>query len=65
VDMLFEEEHNACEYVLSFGPRIEVLEPQSLRDLVRHAAEGIVALYARPRCAGEIDRSGEPRYDGG
>ena len=46
VDMLFEEEYTACEYVLSFGPRIEVLEPQFLRDLVRHAATGIVALYA-------------------
>ena len=47
VEMLFEEAHSACEYVLSFGPRIEVLEPQSLRDLVRQAAEAIVALYAR------------------
>jgi predicted DNA-binding transcriptional regulator YafY len=47
VAMLFEEEHNACEYVLSFGPRIEVLAPQSLRDLVQHAAQGIAALYAR------------------
>jgi predicted DNA-binding transcriptional regulator YafY len=47
VAMLFEEEHNACEYVLSFGPRIEVLEPQSLRELVRREAEGIVALYAQ------------------
>jgi predicted DNA-binding transcriptional regulator YafY len=47
VNMLFEEEHNACEYVLSFGPRIEVLEPPTLRDLVRQAAEGIAALYAR------------------
>ena len=56
VDMLFEEEHNACEYVLSFGPRIEVLEPQSLRELVRQAAERIVALYARARCDGEYDR---------
>jgi len=35
--------------VLSFGPRIEVLEPQFLRDLVWHAAEGILALYARAR----------------
>jgi len=50
VDMLFEEELNACEYVLSFGPRLEVLEPQSLRELVRSAAEGIIALYARARC---------------
>src|SRR5215213_4341861 len=47
VDMMFNAEHNACEYVLSFGPRVEVLEPDSLRTLVRRAAEGIVALYAR------------------
>jgi predicted DNA-binding transcriptional regulator YafY len=47
VAMLFEEEHYACEYVLSFGPRIEVLEPGRLRDLVIEAAEGIVALYGR------------------
>jgi predicted DNA-binding transcriptional regulator YafY len=47
VEMLFEEEHSACEYVLSFGPRIEVLEPQPLRDMIRKAAEGIAALYCR------------------
>jgi predicted DNA-binding transcriptional regulator YafY len=47
VAMLFEEAHNACEYVLSFGPQIEVLEPAALRDLVIEAAQGIVALYAR------------------
>jgi predicted DNA-binding transcriptional regulator YafY len=50
VEMLFEEEHSACEYVLSFGPRIEVLDPASLRELVRQAAEGIAALYARASC---------------
>ncbi|HJZ46597.1 MAG TPA: YafY family protein [Roseiflexaceae bacterium] len=49
IAMLFEEEHNACEYVLSFGPRLEVLEPQSLRELVRREAAGIVALYAERR----------------
>jgi predicted DNA-binding transcriptional regulator YafY len=47
VAMLFEEERNACEYVLSFGPRIEVLEPASLRNMVRREAQGIAALYAR------------------
>jgi predicted DNA-binding transcriptional regulator YafY len=46
VEMLFEEEHNACEYVLSFGSRLEVLEPRALRELVIAAAVGIVALYA-------------------
>ena len=45
VSMLFEEEHNACEYVLSFGSRMEVVEPQALRDKVIQAAESIVELY--------------------
>jgi len=45
--MQFEEEHNACEYVLSFGPQIEVLEPQALRDRVIKAAESVVAFYAQ------------------
>jgi len=53
VEMMFNAEHNACEYLLSFGARVEVLEPSSLRELVRRAAEGIVALYARARCDGE------------
>jgi predicted DNA-binding transcriptional regulator YafY len=46
LSMLFEEEHNACEYVLRFGPQVEVIEPASLRERVIRAAEGIVALYA-------------------
>ena len=48
--MLFEEEHNACEYVLSFGSRVEVLEPQSLRQLVWREAQAIAALYTRTCC---------------
>ncbi|HEV8190152.1 MAG TPA: YafY family protein [Ktedonobacterales bacterium] len=42
----FEDEHGAREYALSFGPRLEVLEPLELREQVSRAAEGIVALYA-------------------
>src|SRR5258706_5557513 len=45
VSMLFEGEHNACEYVLSFGSQMEVVEPQVLREKVIEAAESIVALY--------------------
>jgi predicted DNA-binding transcriptional regulator YafY len=45
--MVFEDEHSACEYALSFGARIEVLEPLALREQVLRAAAGIVALYAR------------------
>jgi predicted DNA-binding transcriptional regulator YafY len=45
VEMLFEEEHSARDYVLSFGPQMEVLEPPSLREQVLEAAKGIVARY--------------------
>jgi predicted DNA-binding transcriptional regulator YafY len=46
LEMLFEEQHSACEYVLSYATRIEVLEPAALRELVIRAAEGIAAMYA-------------------
>jgi predicted DNA-binding transcriptional regulator YafY len=49
VDILFEEDHSAREYVLSFGPQIEVLEPATLREQVLQAAQGIVARYKRPQ----------------
>lgn len=48
LSMLFEEEHNACEYVLRFGPQVEVIEPAALRERVIQAAEGILARYTRP-----------------
>jgi hypothetical protein len=41
----FEAEDEACEYVLSFGPRIEVIEPEALRHRVISSAENVVALY--------------------
>jgi predicted DNA-binding transcriptional regulator YafY len=47
VSMLFEEEHNACEYVLRFGAQVEVVEPATLRQLVIQAAEAVLALYAQ------------------
>ncbi len=46
LEMVFEEEHGACEFVLSFGPRIEVIEPPALREQVIAAAAGIACLYA-------------------
>ena len=45
VSMLFEEEHSACEYILSFGAQMEIVEPEALREKVIEAAESIVALY--------------------
>ncbi len=46
ISILFELEEDACEYVLSFGPQIEVLEPQSLRDKVIELAKRLVEFYA-------------------
>jgi predicted DNA-binding transcriptional regulator YafY len=45
--MIFEGEHNACEYILSFGPQIAVVEPDTLRERVITAAAGILVLYER------------------
>jgi predicted DNA-binding transcriptional regulator YafY len=39
------DEDRAGEVVLGYGAQIEVLEPQSLREKVLHAAQGIVARY--------------------
>lgn len=39
-------EEVACEYVLAFGPAMEVLEPESLREKVLAAAQELIALYA-------------------
>lgn len=47
VTMCFEGEHNACEYVLSFGSRMEVLEPLTLREKVIQEAENIIQFYAQ------------------
>lgn len=46
VEMLFEGQLNACEYVLGFGPRVEVIAPAALRAQVISTAQQIVALYA-------------------
>lgn len=45
VRVRFEIEDEACEYVLSCGARVEVIEPPALRERVRQAALEIVTLY--------------------
>jgi len=44
-DLLLQTEDEACSYVLGFGNRMQVLEPASLRMLVRRRAAEITALY--------------------
>ncbi|MDQ1593103.1 MAG: hypothetical protein QOG71_3730 [Pyrinomonadaceae bacterium] len=43
----FDVEEMACEYALSFGTQLEVLEPLALREKVFAAARSVVDFYAR------------------
>ncbi|HEX8652175.1 MAG TPA: YafY family protein [Pyrinomonadaceae bacterium] len=45
VSLRFDVEEMACEYALSFGTQLEVIEPQALREKVFEAAKSIVAFY--------------------
>lgn len=50
VHVLLETPEQACVYVLTFGTRLEVLEPRELRDNVVALAESVAAFYGR--CSG-------------
>lgn len=43
----FDVEEAACEYVLSFGSQIEVLQPQELREKIVQLAKSVVEFYAQ------------------
>lgn len=45
LQMVFEDQHGAREFVLSFGAQAEAVAPPTLRDEVLQAAKGVVALY--------------------
>lgn len=53
VSLRFDVEEMACEYVLSFGSRIEVLEPQTLGEKVVAAAESVIAFYRKRASASQ------------
>jgi len=44
VRMRFQFEHEACEYILSFGDRILALEPAGLKDKVVEMAARVIAF---------------------
>jgi predicted DNA-binding transcriptional regulator YafY len=46
VSMRFQFEREACEYALSFGDEVEVIEPTELRGKVVEMAEAVIAFYA-------------------
>lgn len=50
VSVGFDVEEMAVQYALSFGSKLEVLEPQALREKVIRAADEVVQFYAdKPR----------------
>ena len=49
LELLFEVDWEACEYLLSFGPAVEVLAPAELRHKVCQQAQKTVQLYADDR----------------
>jgi predicted DNA-binding transcriptional regulator YafY len=49
VSVGFDVEEIACEYALSFGSKLEVLEPRSLREKVIAAAQQVIDFYSRPQ----------------
>lgn len=46
VAMRFDVEEMAVEYALSFGSKMEVLEPETLREKVINAAKSVITFYA-------------------
>ena len=51
----FDVEEMACEYALSFGPKLEVIAPTSLREKVIEMAKRVLDFYAKGTSS-----SGEP-----
>ena len=49
VRMVFQFEHEACEFVLGCGPNVEVLEPPGLSEAVVERARQVIDFYAGAR----------------
>jgi len=47
VRMRFQFDWEACEFALSFGPAVELVEPEELRGRVVQMAESVVEFYSR------------------
>ena len=44
--MRFQFEEDACEYALSFGTQVEILEPIELREKIVKMAKSVIDFYA-------------------
>ena len=56
VTLRFDIEEMACEYALSFGAQLEVLEPPALRESVIRMAQSVVNFYANKT---PVDKKGK------
>jgi len=46
VNVGFDVEEMACEYAVSFGPNVEVIEPDTLREKVIAMTKATLEFYA-------------------
>lgn len=46
MQLIFQTEEMACGYLLSFGPKVEILEPVELREKVKILAQSLLANYS-------------------
>jgi predicted DNA-binding transcriptional regulator YafY len=60
VDIRFQFEEEACEYVLSFGTKIEVVSPESLREKVVSLAESVIKFNSERTSSEHKARSVTP-----
>ena len=45
--MRFQFDWEACEFALSLGPKVEIVEPEELRGRVVKIAESVIEFYSR------------------
>jgi predicted DNA-binding transcriptional regulator YafY len=45
VQLRFESDREACGYILSYGPEVEIIEPQELRESIIAQARSVLAYY--------------------
>lgn len=53
VTIRFQFDWEAVEYALSFGPRVEIMEPPELREKVVRLAESVIEFYENKKGEGE------------
>jgi WYL domain len=61
VRLRFQVKDEACGYLLSFGPEIEVLDPAEAREQIIQLAESVLAFYENRAASEEIGAEANSR----